>query len=264
MLHDNDTDRIERGHRPTTLGDMTIDPSRSPVFPGTRQLAHHATSASRPVGPLLTAAAGLTLLFGLTYVAFVRTRFGRAVDQQFLSPAAGGVDDRTGSLHDTAQQVLSTFGNPMLLAVLLTAIVLLGAAGRRGTAGLLGVAVTGASIVGADSLKEALHRPELASAGSMAHNSFPSGHVAAAAGLVFALLLALPRQARWWCFVPGAAGVFVVGAATMIAGWHRLSDVIGGILLAAALTCLAAAARRGVTRAATISRHSGDRPTTGW
>jgi hypothetical protein len=58
----------------------------------------------------------------------------------------------------------------------------------------------------------------------------------------------LPKAARWWFAVPGAAGVVVVAAATMITGWHRLSDIIGGALVASVLYCLAAAALVVVSR----------------
>lgn len=205
-----------------------------------------ARSTSKRVGWLLGAASGLLLVLGSTCAAFVWTPIGQRVDQRFLPRAPGGIDNRASVLYAPAHAVLSTLGNPTVLAVLLAAVVLVGVVSGRGTAGLLGVGVVGASIVAAGLLKQLVHRPELGVAGSTTHNSFPSGHVAAASGLVFAVLLALPRGARRWCAVPGAAGVSLVAAATMITGWHRLSDVIGGVLLAALLGCLAAAGRRAV------------------
>ncbi|MEK8104953.1 phosphatase PAP2 family protein [Micromonospora sp. M12] len=57
-----------------------------------------------------------------------------------------------------------------------------------------------------------------------------------------AFLLVLPGWARRWLAVPGAAGVSVIASATMIAGWHRFSDVLGGVLLGVTVFCLAAAA----------------------
>lgn len=241
---------------------MTTRSSRSEEPSGTSPLAHQ-TSAPKPVGMLLGAAAALALLFGLTYALFVRTRTGQWMDQQFLPSRADNLGNRPDSLRGTADTVLATFGNPALLAVLFTAIVLVGVVSRRGAAGVLGAAVTGGSIAVAGMLKQLMERPDVGVAGVLTHNSFPSGHVAAAAGVVCALLLAVPRRARWWCVLPGAAGVFVVGAATMIAGWHRLSDVIGSVLLAATLTCLAAAARRVVARAAATVRRPGDEPAAG-
>ena len=55
-------------------------------------------------------------------------------------------------------------------------------------------------------------------------------------------MLVLPGWARRWLAVPGAAGVAVIASATMIAGWHRFSDVLGGVLLGVTVFCLAAAA----------------------
>ncbi|MBE1491430.1 phosphatase PAP2 family protein [Plantactinospora soyae] len=124
----------------------------------------------------------------------------------------------------------------LLLAVLLSGVLL-----RRPWAGVAGVALVVAAAVGAGVAKLVILRPDLAVATSTTHNSFPSGHVAVAMALLLAVLLVLPAPARWWFAVPGALGVSVVAAATMIAGWHRFSDVCGGLLLAAVLFCLAAA-----------------------
>lgn len=239
---------------------MTIHPSRSEEPPGPSPLAHRM-STPKPVGMLLAVAAGLTVLFGVTYAVFVRTDVGQWVDQQLLPAQTNGGGNRSDGLRATAETVLATFGNPAVLAVLLTAIVLVGLVSRRGAASVVGAAVTGVSIAVAGMLKQLMERPDLAGGGVMAHNSFPSGHVAAAAGLVCALLLAVPRQARVWCLVPGAAGVFVVGAATIVAGWHRLSDVVGSVLLTATLTCLAAAGMRIVARAVATARDARREPT---
>ncbi|WP_165947328.1 phosphatase PAP2 family protein, partial [Micromonospora sp. 15K316] len=119
-------------------------------------------------------------------------------------------------------------------------------------AGLLGTALVVAAVLGAGVAKKVIVRPDLAVETSTTHNSFPSGHVAAAMALLLAVLLVLPASARWWFALPGATGVSTVAAATMIAGWHRFSDVVGAVLLAAALSCLAAAAlARSGTRAGT-------------
>lgn len=194
-------------------------------------------SMPRRTGTLLGAVSALLLVLALTYVIFVRTSLGQRMDQRLLTPVRDG-GDQTSVLYGPADEVLATLDNPMVFALLLAVIVLVGLVSGRGAAGLVGVGVVGASIVAAGVLKQLMPRPDLDFLGST-HNSFPSGHVAATTGLVFALLLVLPHRFRRWCAVPGVVCVCVVGAATMVVSWHRFSDVIGGVLLATALGCLA-------------------------
>ncbi|MEC3982263.1 phosphatase PAP2 family protein [Amycolatopsis sp. H20-H5] len=205
-----------------------------------------------PLGPLLGAAGVYLIALTLTGVVFVLTRGGQQVDGELLPRAErGGSYRQDTALLGPAKALLAFFGDVGVLAVLLTAVVLTAALSRRFWAGLAGVAVFGCAVGAAKLLKAAILRPDLGVDGSTTHNSFPSGHVAAAAGLLCAGLLAVPARARWWVAVPGAAGVTAVASATMIVGWHRLSDVVGAVLLALLVCCLAAAAlahRRGVTR----------------
>lgn len=183
---------------------------------------------------LLLAALACLLGLGLTCVVFVWTPAGQRLDQGLL-PEIG----RQSVLSGPAKTLLSFAGDPILLITLLAGVLVKGALSGRISVALAGTAVVGCSIAGARVLKLLVSRPDLDVAGSTTHNSFPSGHVAAATGLVFAVLLMLPARARWWRAVPGSAVVAAVGAATMIAGWHRLSDVVGAVFLAAALGCVA-------------------------
>jgi membrane protein implicated in regulation of membrane protease activity len=102
---------------------------------------------------------------------------------------------------------------------------------------LFGFAAGGAGLA-----KQVITRPELGVVGSSTHNSFPSGHAAVATALLLSALLVVPGRARVWVAVPGATGVSGIAAATMIAGWHRFSDVVGSLLLVATLYFVAAAA----------------------
>jgi membrane-associated phospholipid phosphatase len=183
---------------------------------------------------LLLAALACLLGLGLICVVFVWTPAGQRLDQ-WLLPQTG----RGSVLFGPAKALLSFAGDPIVLIALLAGVLVTGALSDRIRVALAGTAVVGCSIAGARVLKMLVSRPDLDVAGSTTHNSFPSGHVAAATGLVFAVLLMLPVRARWWCAVPGAAAVAAVGAATMIAGWHRLSDVVGAVFLAGALDCVA-------------------------
>lgn len=179
------------------------------------------------------------LALGVCYVLFIWTTGGRLLDQ-WMSPPASPAADRPGPAH----AVLWWFGDPLVLGGLLVAVLLIGAVSGRLPAGVLGVVIVGGSVVGARLLKLVLIRPDLGAGDPTTHNSFPSGHVAAVAGLVLAALYAMPPGARRWCVLPGTIAVSTVGAATVVAGWHRPSDVLGGVLTAAAVCLLTAACRQ--------------------
>ncbi len=113
--------------------------------------------------------------------------------------------------------------------------------------GGLGLATAVVGIVGganltAQGLKMVLDRPNLL--GDIAYapgNSFPSGHVTIAASLGLACVLVMPRRVRTAVAVAAAAVVATVGVSTMIAGWHRLADVEGAILISLAWASLVTA-----------------------
>lgn len=206
----------------------------------------HAPAAA-PLGlRLLAVALCCVLALTLTATVFVRTHPGQWLDGVLLPRAerGGGYEQQT-VLVGPARSVLATFGSPTLLAALLGALLLVGVLRRRLVAGIVGVGMVLCAVVVAGAAKSALPRPDLQIESSTTHNSFPSGHVAAATALLLAFMLVLPGWARRWLALPGAAGVSVIAAATMIAGWHRFSDALGGVLLGVALFCLAAASLAG-------------------
>ncbi|MCO1594633.1 phosphatase PAP2 family protein [Micromonospora sp. RHAY321] len=212
--------------------------------------------SARPLSPvpsaaslgrlLLGAALAFLLALGLTCAVFVRTYPGQWLDGLLLPRAerGGGYEQQT-VLVGPSKTVLAAFGSPTLLAVLLGAVLLVGLLNRRLLAGLVGVGMVVCAVVAAGAVKSVLPRSDFPIGSSTTHNSFPSGHVAAATALLLAFMLVLPGWARRWLAVPGAVGVSVIASATMIAGWHRFSDTLGGVLLSVALFCLAAAALAG-------------------
>ncbi|MFC4000473.1 phosphatase PAP2 family protein [Prauserella oleivorans] len=206
----------------------------------TKTPPHAATRSSRQQAIHLRKSAFACLLaLGVCYVLFVWTTGGRVLDEWIgLSTSDVAVQPNRSGF---AQAVLAWSGDPLVLAGLLVVVALVGAVSGRLGPGLLGIAIVGGSVVGARLLKLILIRPDLGIEASTTHNSFPSGHVAAAAGLVLAALYAMPTRARWWCAIPGAVAVSTVGAATVAVGWHRPSDVLGGVLTATALCLLTAA-----------------------
>ncbi|TQJ04588.1 PAP2 superfamily protein [Amycolatopsis cihanbeyliensis] len=205
---------------------------------------------------LLVTALGCLSALGLICLVFVGTRAGQALEQELLP---GGGFGRPTVLLEPARVVLSVFGKPPVLGALLGLVLLAGVLLGRWRAAVAGVGLFLVSVVAARSLKLLVPRPDLDVAGSTTHNSFPSGHVAAAMALLLALLFASPARARWWVAVPGMVGVVVIGLATMIAGWHRPSDVLGSVLLVAALGCLLAAALLGPLAGRRVSGMDGAR-----
>lgn len=85
------------------------------------------------------------------------------------------------------------------------------------------------TILAAVALKATLARPayfdELA-------NSFPSGHVAAVAGLAAGATIAAKRTWRVLVALIGLCAIAITGLATAALQWHRPSDVLASALLA--------------------------------
>lgn len=65
-------------------------------------------------------------------------------------------------------------------------------------------------------------------------NSFPSGHATAAASVAVGLLLVVPPLLRAPSVIVFGIVVAIVGASTMLAGWHRMADAVGGVFVATA------------------------------
>jgi hypothetical protein len=91
-------------------------------------------------------------------------------------------------------------------------------------------------------LKASVPRPALAELlYASPANSFPSGHASLLTAVLAALVVAAPDGARWRILVRGGAGVTVLLIAVLVSGWHRPSDVLGGMATALTVVCAAAA-----------------------
>jgi len=91
-------------------------------------------------------------------------------------------------------------------------------------------------------LKALLERPNLL--GDLAYatgNSFPSGTVTLAASIGLASVLVAPRRVRTPVALVAATLTAAVGVGTIVAGWHRLADVEGAILISLAWASLVTA-----------------------
>jgi membrane-associated phospholipid phosphatase len=182
----------------------------------------------------LFVAALLGVATGLTYFVLVRTASGQAADHRMLSWFDPTLTRASGEV-----PLPLTVPAPVLFAGTLFAVCVIGLSRRAVRRTVVAVVLMGVAAALAQLLKLALDRPDLAQKIRYTDNSFPSGHVTVAAVCVFALMLVLPTRTRWVVAVAGSVWVCAVGISTLVAGWHRPSDFLGGVLLAA--TCYAAA-----------------------
>jgi len=184
-------------------------------------------STARSLRPLPLAALALACALGLVlaYVVFVRTHAGQRIDEAALN-------GRLASTHarHAADQLLTTIsvGSVVLALVLLAGQALVR---RRVALAVAAVAV----VLGAVGLTEVLKhlvlpRPDLVPT-AIEHNSFPSGHTTTAFAVGVAAALAAPPRWRRAVAAGGLAYGTAIGVATIAAGWHRPSDVAGGLLV---------------------------------
>jgi len=109
--------------------------------------------------------------------------------------------------------------------------------GWRRAIGIVGASAT--AIVASQLLKlRVLERPQLLELDI--DNTFPSGHMTAFTVCTAALVWAVPTVLRAYSALGGAALLSVVSWQLLAYGWHRPSDVLGGIALGV-LTFAAAA-----------------------
>ncbi|MFJ1840740.1 phosphatase PAP2 family protein [Streptomyces sp. NPDC088146] len=81
--------------------------------------------------------------------------------------------------------------------------------------------------------------PEARSAARRSPVSFPSGHVAIAAGLALGAVLVASPRSRPYVAAAGALWLAVTAAAVQALYWHRPSDALGATLLACAAYAVA-------------------------
>lgn len=170
------------------------------------------------------------LFFAATYLLLVRTYLGQYLENAALLGAkenarASEVADALDNL-----QIISVVS----LGIAFFAFLIVGLI--RGSL-RLGIAAAGAlatSTLLAEVLKRyILSRPDLAPIyQDNAHNSFPSGHTTIAMAILVSLLLVIAYRWRGLVMLLAMGWAVSVGAATITARWHRLSDTIGGDMIA--------------------------------
>lgn len=172
-------------------------------------------------------AAASVLAFGCLYLVFVRTGNGQHLDQSALDHLGESTASRDAL--STVLDIISIGG----MAVVLAGCVAVALARRRWSLAVGAVVLVGAANLLTQVLKhQLLTRPDH---GYGTTNSFPSGHTTVAASMTMAALLVVPRALRWLVAVVGSLSVAVTGVGTVVAGWHRPSDVVAALCVTLAV-----------------------------
>ncbi|AWB90750.1 phosphatase PAP2 family protein [Aeromicrobium chenweiae] len=164
--------------------------------------------------------AGAVSLAVLVVVALHSSR-GQRWDASAMNTVVGG--------RDTQLTVLSVLGYVSIGAIV---IVVVGCAlvallrGRVQLALAAAVVIAGANLTTQVLKHVILDRPDL---GNGTLNSLPSGHTTVVASSVGAALLVAPRVTRPFLAAAGGFAITLTGASTVVAGWHRPSDVLAAL-----------------------------------
>jgi membrane-associated phospholipid phosphatase len=173
---------------------------------------------------------GLGAAFGAAavYVVTVGTRAGQLIGGLMLGGRPPALEQVT-----TAESVLETLSRSSLAVgvVLILTIALLQGRPRLAVAAL--IVVIGANVTTQLLKQILLDRVDLL--GGLFYplpNSFPSGHATAAASLAVGTILVVPPLLRAPTIVLSALVVALVGVSTLVTGWHRMADAVGGTFVA--------------------------------
>ncbi len=198
----------------------------------------------------LPQAVGVALLFALLSVVALNTRWGLALDAWVM----GAVSQSHEGFANRVDDWLQLLSVPLVLLVGGGALVLAWRH-RRVVPTLRSVVAAGVAVATSEVLKVVLPgRPgdpvaplsgpldlvnpawweRVRSGQVILGGSFPGGHatVATAVLLILATALGAARMHRLRLWPALAATAVGVAAATVMAGWHRPSDALGGILVA--------------------------------
>ncbi|MEH3034178.1 MAG: phosphatase PAP2 family protein [Aeromicrobium erythreum] len=189
------------------------------------------TVASVRPRALAAVVAGVSLT-ALVAVVALSTRAGQDLDGRAFYAVVVS--------RDSLVTVLSVLGRVSIAAVLAVVVVCtLVALARRSV--LLAVAAVGL-VVGANVTTQVLKRVVLdrTTFDWDLPNSLPSGHTTAVVAGVGALGLVAPVVLRPLLAPVGAFVVTLVGSSTVVAGWHRPSDVLAALAVTLAWTGVAA------------------------
>jgi membrane-associated phospholipid phosphatase len=221
-----------------------------------RSSVHRAVQAR-----LVALVVGAGVVFTSAYVIAVRTSRGQELDDA----AFRGREAATEQAAHAARIMLATISVGSLALALFVLVVFAFGRGRPRLAWVVGIATVGA-VATSEALKHlVLERPRLLEHTTSVHNTFPSGHSTVAMSVAVAAVLVAPRQWRGPVALLGLVYASSVGAATLIAGAHRPSDVAGGFAVSTAWAAggalvLVVWRGSGTPRAGRAGRAVGDAP----
>lgn len=187
------------------------------------------------------------LFLAAVYVLAVRTTTGQEVENAALY-GADQVDPRAFL---AASRLLDT----ITVTSLASATLLVGAIGLLRRQVNLAVAAM-AVILGSQAVTQilkffVLQRPNLTGNDDYLANTLPSGHTTAAMSVLFATLIVMPYRFRGVAMFFALTWAVGIGAYTVIAQWHRLSDTLAADAVTLGVACAAShfLARTGRIRA---------------
>jgi membrane-associated phospholipid phosphatase len=188
---------------------------------------------------LLGAASGIVLLaltwYGKAHITLIE-RADRSILRGFANLSRPGLDRFT--------KAVASLCDPKPYVILAAIPVLIALVRRRPRVAVtIGVIICGANVT-TEWLKVPLAEPHTLSLGNLTQlpgATWPSGHATAAMSLALCMVIAAP--ARWRPRVAAAMTAFSVAVcySFLELKWHYPSDVLGGFLVAATWTLLAAA-----------------------
>ncbi|WNG87147.1 phosphatase PAP2 family protein [Mycobacterium sp. ITM-2016-00317] len=169
------------------------------------------------------------------YWLAVRTRTGQAVENAALY-GADQVDPRAFL---AATRLLDTITVTSLAAATLL-VGLIGLLRRQVSLAVAAMAVILGSQAATQILKFlVLQRPNLLDTDQYLANTLPSGHTTAAMSVLFATLIVMPYRFRGVAMFFALSWAVGIGAYTVIAQWHRLSDTLAADAVALVVACAA-------------------------
>ena len=163
-----------------------------------------------------------------TYLIAVGTRAGQLIGELILGGRPPALEQVM-----TAESVLETLSRSSLAVGTIIIVVIALLQRRRRLAGAALIVVIGANVTTQLLKQVLLDRTDLL--GGLFYplpNSFPSGHATAAALIAVGLILVVPPLLRAPVVVLSALVVAVVGVSTLVTGWHRMADAVGGTFVA--------------------------------
>jgi membrane-associated phospholipid phosphatase len=168
-----------------------------------------------------------TACFVGVYLIAVRTTSGQIVENRALETSLPA-GQWMGLLRLVSVQNLALAGAALIVIALVS---------RRVDTAVRVVAIMGLSNALTQVLKyHVLSRPDFFD--DWTTNTFPSGHTVAYASVLVSLLVVAPARTRYLLALVIAVPMGIVSFQLLEYGWHRLSDVLGGLLLVTLLAAL--------------------------